>query len=81
MTMNSTNLQCKVKIGSAYEAKWFERRYTQGTYCGKNVPLDADGMWLQNAMIGTSKRRDRTALITIVAITTALAVIYSITYL
>jgi hypothetical protein len=55
MTMNSTNLQCKVKIGSAYEAKWFERRYTQGTYCGKNVPLDTDGMWLQGALIGCKK--------------------------
>ena len=79
--MNSTKLQCKVKIGSAYEAKWFERRYTQGTYCGKNVPLDADGMWLQNAMLGTSKRRNRAALVTLVVVTVALTVIYSITYL
>jgi len=43
---------CKVKIGSAYEPKWFERRATQGTYSGKNVPLDADAMWLQNSLIG-----------------------------
>ena len=79
--MDSTKLQCKVKIGSAYEAKWFERRYTQGTYCGKNVPLDADGMWLQNAMLGTPKRRTRAVLVTPVAITAVLAVIYSITYI
>jgi hypothetical protein len=74
-------MEVKVKIGCAYEPKWFERRYTQGTYCGKNVPLDADGMWLQNAMIGKSKHRDRTALVTFVVVTVALTVIYSITYL
>jgi len=45
-------MQVKVKIGSAYEPKWFEKRQTQGTYSGKNVPLDDDGMWLQNALIG-----------------------------
>jgi hypothetical protein len=43
---------CKVKIGSAYEPKWFERRATQGTYSGKNVPLDSDAMWLQSCLIG-----------------------------
>jgi hypothetical protein len=44
--------ECKVKIGSAYEPRWFERRATQGTYSGKNVPLDNDEMWLQNALLG-----------------------------
>ena len=42
----------KVNIGKYYEPKWFERRYTQGTYSGKNVPLDNDAMWLQNGLIG-----------------------------
>lgn len=50
-------MECKVKIGSAYEPKWFEKRYTQGTYSGKNVPLDEDGMWLQNALIGKQYQR------------------------
>jgi len=44
--------ECKVKIGSAYEPKWFERRATQGTYSAKNIPLDNDQMWLQNALLG-----------------------------
>jgi hypothetical protein len=43
---------CKVKIGLHYEPKWFERRYAQGTYSGKNVALDQDAMWLQNGLIG-----------------------------
>jgi len=49
---NENKMQCKVKIGSAYEPKWFEHRHTQGTYSGKNVPLDKDGMWLQDALLG-----------------------------
>jgi hypothetical protein len=44
--------KCKVKIGLAYEPKWFERRATQGTYSAKNIPLDIDQMWLQNALLG-----------------------------
>jgi hypothetical protein len=47
-------MECKVKIGSAYEPVWFERRYTQGTYSGKNVPLDQDAMSIQSCLIGTS---------------------------
>jgi hypothetical protein len=50
-------MECKVKIGCAYEPKWFEIRQTQGTYCGKNVPLDFDGMWLQDRLIGKKLRR------------------------
>jgi hypothetical protein len=46
-------MECKVKIGISYEPKWFERRQTNGYYSGKNPPLDSDGMWLQNALIGT----------------------------
>jgi hypothetical protein len=48
-------MTCKVKIGSAYEPKWFERRQTNGWYSGKNVPLDNDQMWLQNALLGNRK--------------------------
>lgn len=44
-------MTCKVKIGSSYEPKWFEKRATQGTYSAKNVPLDNDAMWLQNALL------------------------------
>jgi hypothetical protein len=47
-------MECKVQIGIAYEPKWFERRHTQGTYHGKNVPLDQDAMTLQSCLIGTS---------------------------
>jgi len=45
----------KVKIGSAYEPKWFERRYTQGTYSAKNIPPCPETAWLQKAMLGTYK--------------------------
>lgn len=74
-------MQVKVKIGCAYEPKWFERRYTQGTYCGKNVPLDVDGMWLQNAMIGKPKRRDLLPFKVIVLSVASLVAIYTFTYL
>ena len=51
-------MQCKVKIGSAYEPKWFERRYTQGTYSAKNIPPCEETAWLQQAMLGrTFKQR------------------------
>jgi hypothetical protein len=46
----------KVRIGIHYEPKWFERRATQGTYSGKNVPLDADAMWLQTRLIGQPRK-------------------------
>ncbi len=48
-------MECKVKIGSAYEAKWFERRYTQGTYSAKNIPPCSETAWLQTAMLGRVK--------------------------
>jgi hypothetical protein len=51
-------MECKVKIGSAYEPKWFERRYTQGTYSAKNIPPCEETAWLQQSMLGrTFKRR------------------------
>jgi hypothetical protein len=49
--------ECKVKIGSAYEPKWFERRQTSGWYSGKNPPLDQDAMWLQSSLLGTGVAR------------------------
>ena len=52
INLKERHMECKVKIGCNYEPKWFERRLTQGTYSGKNVPLDQDEMWLQNALIG-----------------------------
>lgn len=45
-------MECKVRIGIAYEPKWFERRHTSGTYSAKNPPLDVDGMWLQSSLLG-----------------------------
>jgi hypothetical protein len=51
-------MECKVKIGINYEPKWFERRYTQGTYSAKGIAHDEETIWLQNALIGkTFKRR------------------------
>jgi hypothetical protein len=52
---NAAPLQCKVKIGSNYEPKWFERRYTQGTYSAKNIPPCTETAWLQAAMLGAPK--------------------------
>lgn len=49
----ANKLVCKVKIGSAYTPKWFERRQTNGWYSGKNPPLDRDAMSLQNALLGS----------------------------
>lgn len=57
--MSDTKMQCKVKIGSAYEPKWFERRQTNGWYAGKNPPLDRDAMSLQSALLGTSMLKER----------------------
>lgn len=50
-------MECKVKIGSAYEPKWFERRQTNGWYSAKNIPHDSETVWLQNAMLGSSFKR------------------------
>lgn len=45
-------MECKVRIGIAYEPKWFERRHTNGWYSAKNPPLDGDAMWLQSSLLG-----------------------------
>jgi hypothetical protein len=50
-------MECKVKIGCRYEPKWFERRYTQGTYSAKNIAHDSETIWLQNAMLGGKFKR------------------------
>ena len=79
MIMNSTKLQCKVKIGSAYEPKWFERRYTQGTYSAKNIPPCEETVWLQNAMLGRAARPKASrwqVLFLVVAITTSFLIAY-----
>lgn len=67
--MSDTKMQCKVKIGSAYEPKWFERRQTSGWYSGKNPPLDQDAMNLQSVMLGTSMPKDRAPVSFTVSIT------------
>jgi hypothetical protein len=75
-------MECKVKIGVAYEPKWFERRYTQGTYSGKNVPLDADAMNLQSVLLGTQFERSKpNRLWVAVSAVAVVALIYLITYL
>ena len=51
--MSDKKPECKVKIGIAYEPKWFERRQTSGWYSGKNPPLDRDAMTLQDALLGS----------------------------
>ena len=53
-------LECKVKIGSAYEPRWFERRQTNGWYSGKNAPLDRDAMGLQSALLSGDGFKDNT---------------------
>jgi hypothetical protein len=74
-------MQVKVKIGSAYEPKWFERRQTQGTYSGKNVPLDADAMNLQSVLLGTQFERSKpNRLWVAVSVVVCVALIYLITY-
>jgi len=74
-------MECKVKIGSAYEYKWFERRQTNGWYSGKNVPLDEDAMWLQNGLLGgLPKRKWKTKIYTAIFCSAILAV-YAVTYL
>jgi hypothetical protein len=50
-------MECKVKIGSTYEPKWFEKRQTNGWYSGKNPPLDSDAMAFQSCLLGTGIAR------------------------
>ena len=50
-------MECKVRIGIAYEPKWFERRQTNGWYSAKNPVLDNDATLLQNMLIGVQQRR------------------------
>lgn len=69
--MSDKKLECKVKIGSAYEPKWFERRQTNGWYSGKNPPLDRDAMSLQSALLGTSMLKERTSVAMFVSIVIA----------
>ena len=69
-------MQCKVKIGSAYEPKWFERRYTQGTYSAKNIPPCEETAWLQQAMLGrTFKQRSVGKMLFVVAGVVAVCVL------
>jgi hypothetical protein len=76
--MNSTKLQCKVKIGSAYEPKWFERRYTQGTYSAKNIPPCEETAWLQKAMLGRacSKKQHKAILFLAMAVAVCFLIAY-----
>jgi len=71
-------MQCKVKIGSAYETKWFERRYTQGTYSAKNIPPCEETAWLQKAMLGRVRPKSRHKAILFLAV--AVAVCFLIAY-
>ena len=54
-------MECKVKIGASYEPKWFERRYTQGTYSAKGIAHDQETIWIQQVMLGTPFKRRRYA--------------------
>jgi hypothetical protein len=67
--MSDTKMQCKVKIGSAYEPKWFERRQTNGWYSGRNPPLDQNAMSLQSALLGTPMLKERVSAAFVVSIT------------
>lgn len=69
------NKECKVKIGSAYEPKWFERRQTSGWYSAKNVPLDTDQIWLQNVLLGNKVQKQYKAKV-VVTIASLLVVSY-----
>jgi hypothetical protein len=71
-------MTCKVKIGSAYEYKWFERRYTQGTYSAKNIPPCEETVWLQNAMLGRVRAKKQHKAILFLAV--AVAVSFLIAY-
>jgi hypothetical protein len=68
-------MECKVKIGINYEPKWFERRYTQGTYSAKGIAHDEETIWLQSALIGkTFKRRSYAGWVTSVIVVIGLFV-------
>lgn len=73
-------MDCKVKIGSAYEPKWFERRRTSGWYSGKNVPLDDDAMWLQSALLGKKETRVWGAKIAVTGFFSAVGLWYYFVY-
>jgi hypothetical protein len=72
-------MECKVKIGSAYEPKWFERRYTQGTYSAKNIPPCEETAWLQQAMLGRVFKR-RVSCWNVLFFTVAVALFFLIAY-
>ena len=61
-------MECKVKIGVSYEPKWFERRYTHGTYSAKGVSHDSETIWIQQAMLGKPFKRYRWKLWTFVVV-------------
>ena len=65
-------MECKVKIGASYEPKWFERRYTQGTYSAKGIAHDSETIWLQQAMLGKTFKRKSYAGWIVVAVVIAL---------
>jgi hypothetical protein len=80
---DAQKLQCKVKIGCAYEPKWFEKRQTNGWYSGKNPPLDRDSMTLQDALLNSTAFTPRTSLRTwvwMVVCGLALIATYACTY-
>jgi hypothetical protein len=73
-------MECKVKIGVSYEPKWFERRYTQGTYSCKGIAHDEETIWLQHALIGTPNlHRSKKLPLTILGLT-ALFFLFYFTY-
>lgn len=59
-------MKCKVKIGSRYEPKWFEKRQTSGWYSGKNPPLDCDAMRLQDVLLKNHGFAKKTRLSTLI---------------
>ncbi len=59
-------MKCKVKIGSRYEPKWFEKRQTSGWYSGKNPPLDCDAMRLQDVLLKNHGFARKTRLSTLI---------------
>lgn len=73
-------MECKVKIGCAYEPKWFERRYTQGTYSAKNIPPDSETAWLQQAMLGTMPKRKKN-FVGVVALLSLIVVSFCLSYI
>jgi hypothetical protein len=73
-------MECKVKIGVSYEPKWFERRYTQGTYSAKGVAHDEETIWLQHALIGIPKKPCSKRLPMTILVLTALLLLFYFTY-